>query len=421
MPPSRILPLLALPLFTLILGWQMGVRAEQEELLSLQKKLETLYAPSVESGSITGDPEREVDLSLLWGVWRVLQARYVDPDALHTRDMVYGAIQGLVAGVGDPYTAFMTPQESTEFQDSLQGHLQGIGAELALRNSTIVVVAPLKGSPAERAGLLPRDIILEVNGEEMIGKTLTEVVSRIRGEKGTVVTLTILREEEAEPLTFTITRDDITIPSTEFEVRQTGTGAVGLLTINQFGGETVREVLGFVRTIDPAKMKGLIIDLRFNGGGYLEGAVDLSSIFLPGGRIVTVEGRGGAQEQHSASGNPLLPDLPLVILINEGTASASEIVAGALQDHRRATIVGMQSFGKGTVQEVIDLPGGSSLRVTIAKWLTPNGRDLGKEGVTPDITVDRPRQTSEDAGDPQLQAAFEWLLDGERPPEKSGS
>jgi carboxyl-terminal processing protease len=404
-----------LPVLTLLLGWQIGVHAQQREMMDMQKRLELLYTGGTESGALLGDPEKEVDPSLMWGVWRVLQSHYIYPENLKTQQMLYGAVSGLVKAVGDPYTVFMTPVENTEFRDSLSGHLQGIGAELAEREGQIVVVSPLKGSPAMKAGLLPEDVIVEINDEDITDMGLQEVVTKIRGPKGTKVTLSILRKDTNDLVTLTITRDDITVPSTEYEVKKTATGSVGYLIINQFGSETVREVQGIMKDIDPSQLKGLIVDLRFNGGGYLDGAVDLVSMFLKEGKVVSVEGRGTEPQRHYVSGNTVLPDIPLVVIINQASASASEIMAGALQDHKRATIVGMKSFGKGTVQEVVDLPGGSSLRVTVARWLTPNGRDLGKEGVVPDIVIDRTNDDAVAGIDPQLQAALDWLTMGKKP------
>ena len=408
---QRSSALLLLPVLTLALGWQLGARVEQRHLEELQHQLELLYGGNTGSGQTLTDPEKQVDISLLWSVWRMLQNEYITPKDLKPQEMLFGAVRGLVNAVGDPYTVFMTPKENREFHDALSGQLQGIGAELALREGRVLIVTPLKGSPAEAAGLLPDDEIIEVNGESTEGKSLQEVVSRIRGKKGTRVTIKILRKDNDDPLSFTITREDIHIPSVENEVKKTGSGTVGVVTINQFGDDTITEVTAVLQTLKQEKLDGLVIDLRFNGGGYLDGAVELSSLFLKQGKVVTVEGRGSAPQQHYVSGHPLLPDIPLVILINQGTASASEIVAGALQDHKRALIIGMKSFGKGTVQEVLDLPGGSSLRVTTAHWLTPGGRNLGKEGVKPDITVDRTKQDIEAKEDPQMQAALEWLLD----------
>ncbi len=400
--PRFFLAFFVLPLFTLLLGWQLGQNYEQ--------KHELIHGKDTGSGTVLQDPEHQADLSMLWGVWRLLLTHYIEPEKLQSTTLIEGAVRGLVAAIGDPYTVFMTPKENGDFRDSLSGHLQGIGAELAVRDADIIVVAAIKGSPAEKAGLLPQDAIVAVDDVELTGLSLQDVVSKIRGPKGTQVTLTVLRPHTTAALTFTIVRDDIHIPSTEYTVKKTATGSVGVLTISQFGTDTIREVKDILVQVHEKDLRGLIIDLRYNGGGYLEGAVDLTSLFLRSGKVVSVERRDKETDVHMVSGGPLLPKIPMVVLINQGTASASEIVAGALQDHKRATVVGMKSFGKGTVQEVIDLPGGSSLRVTIAHWLTPNGKNLGKEGVTPDITVDRSKEDFLGNRDPQMDAAVTWLL-----------
>lgn len=382
-----------------------------------------MFGQETGSGRTVTNPEKEVDIDLLWVTWRLLLARYIDADTLDADAMLRGAVAGMVEAVGDPYTVFMSPQENKDFRQSLSGHLQGIGAELALRAGEVIIVAPLRGSPAEKAGLLPEDVIAEIDGNAVESDaSLQDVVTRIRGQKGTTVTLSIVREGRAEPLTVTITRDDIHVPSTEFTLKETPKGNVGIIAINQFGAETVGEVDALLRdNVVGKNLKGLIVDIRFNGGGYLEGAVDLSSLFLKQGQVVSVERNDAEPQHHAVSGRPLVPDLPLVILINEGSASASEIFAGALQDHKRATVVGMKSFGKGTVQEVVDLPGGSSLRVTIARWKTPSGRDLGKEGVMPDTVVDRTEADYEAGQDPQLQAAVEILTEGRVVTVKTGT
>ena len=413
MQKQHTILLFIVPILTLALGWQVGMRASLGEVQKLEERLNLLYAGETQSGTVVGDPEKEADISLLWGVWRLLQANYIDPTALTADTMVFGAVRGLVQSVGDPYTSFMTPKENQDFQDGLNGHLQGIGAEMGInKEGQVIVASPLKGSPAQRAGLLPQDIVIKVDDEEIASLSLQEVVSKIRGPAGTVVRLTILREGAPDLLTFTITREDITVPSTEYEVKSMAGGNVGLLTINQFGGETVEEVRNVLAQIKPNTLRGLIIDLRYNGGGYLDGAVDLTSMFLRSGLVVTVEGREGELQRHEVSGAPILENMPLAVIINQASASASEILAGALQDHHRAKIIGMKSFGKGTVQEVIDLPGGSSLRVTIARWKTPSGRDLSKEGVAPDIVVDRTQEEMTAGSDKQLDAAIAWLMEG---------
>lgn len=406
---TRFLVIVLLPLATLIAGWQLGQTYQANRLTDEQRRLELLYSGMTGSGNVLTNPEEEVDLSLMWGVWRLLIARYIHPEDLTTQKMVEGAVRGMVSAVGDPYTLYMTPKENTEFRDSLNGHLQGIGAELSIKNNSIIVVGTIKGSPAEKAGLLPQDIILTVDGKEISSLSLNEVVSLIRGNKGTSVTLTVLRGKETTVRTFTMVRDDIQVPSAAYELKTVEKKKVGVLTINEFGGDTIREVTGFVDQIKKDQPQGLIIDLRGNGGGYLDGAIQLTSMFLKQGLVVTVAGRDTDTQAYNVTGNPLLPDIPVVVLINQGTASASEIFAGALKDHGRATIVGMQSFGKGTVQEVIDLPGGSSLRVTIARWLTPNGIDLGKVGVTPDVTVDLTQEDVTAERDPQMEKAIQTL------------
>ncbi|MFH1670858.1 MAG: S41 family peptidase [Patescibacteria group bacterium] len=405
--------IILLPLVTLFLGWQIGASYEQKSLVELSERLELLYTGKTASGTLLGDPEKEVDLSLLWGVWRMLLKHYIHEEQLNPPDMIYGAVGGLVRAVGDPYTTFMTPTENKQFTQSLQGVLEGIGAELTMRDGMVVVVAPLKGSPASKAGLEPEDIIVAVDEVDIEGETLHQVVQRIRGPKESKVTLSIEREEAPDLLDITITRASITVPSVEYEIKETATGSIGYIQINQFGEDSVREVKNALKDLRDEDLHGLIIDVRYNGGGYLEGAVDMVSMFLKEGKVVTVERRNGEPSNHYVSGRPSDPEIPLVILINEGSASASEILAGALQDAGRATIIGKKSFGKGTVQEVFDLPGNASVRITVARWLTPSGRDLGKEGVIPDIDVDRTREQISDLEDPQLDAAMEFLLEGE--------
>ncbi|HLD63560.1 MAG TPA: S41 family peptidase [Candidatus Peribacteraceae bacterium] len=403
-PPSgRLLALALLPLLTLILGWQLGSNFQE------QRQLQEEISQETGSGDLT-DPATQVNLNLLWKVWDLLLDNYIDPSALNTDKMLYGAISGLVEGIGDPYSMFMTPKENTDFRESLDGILQGIGAELMQREGAIVIVAPLRGSPAEKAGLQPGDIILSVNGESP-GNSLTDAVKKIRGPKGSQVILLIAREGTPEPFEVTITRDEITVPSVESAIRETDEGSVLVITVNQFGDQTVTEVESMLNDYDDGNLLGIIIDVRYNGGGYLDRAVELVSLFLAEGKVVSVERRDGDAVEHFASGRPVDTDTPIVVLINEGTASASEIFAGALQDHDRATIIGKQSFGKGTVQEIYDLQDGASVRITVAHWITPGGRNLSKEGVTPDIEVERAPDDAEEGADPQMDAAIKYLLD----------
>lgn len=407
----KSLTLVVLPVVTLLLGMQIGMTREHQKLEEKYSAIEESFAGGVESGVLVSDPKKEVDISLLWSVWGLMSKHYIAPEKLETTTMLYGATAGLVSAIGDPYTTFMPPQENKDFKQSLNGKLQGIGAELTIRDDRIVVIAPLKGSPAEAAGLLPEDIITNVDEEDVTEFSLGEAVELIRGPKGTDVTLTVSREGEGS-LDITITRDEINVPSVESEVKEYDGKRIGYIALNRFGDTTTEEFAKAVKSHLGKNVDGMIIDVRFNGGGYLDKAIDLSSMFLKKGKVVSVARREGEPTHHYATGRPIAPDIPLVILVNEGSASASEILAGALQDNDRATVVGKQTFGKGTVQEVFDLPGGTSIRITTARWLTPDGKDLGKEGVHPDIEVERTREQIQAKEDPQLDTALELLSKG---------
>ncbi len=413
----RIASLVFLPFITLVLGWQIGASYQLRQLSAQQARITELFSMSSGSGQVVQtDPETEVDLSLFWSVWRLLQKHYVDPNKLEVRSMVFGAVSGLVNAVGDPYTLFMTPQDMKTFQKVLSGTLEGIGAQLDQRQGRVIVVAPLKGSPAEKAGLQSKDEIIAVDGKALEGMSLENAVTLIRGAKGTTVTLSILRAPKHEPFPIKVVREAIHIPSVESRVIKTQSGSIGFVALNHFGDDSMAEMKKALAAFPTTGLKGIVLDLRFNGGGYLDGAVDLVSLFQQSGDVVTVNRRDAELESHHVHGNSIIPTLPLVVLINGGSASASEIAAGALQDSKRATIIGTQSFGKGTVQEVIDLPGGSALRVTIAHWLTPGGHDLGKKGVTPDFIVDRTIDQYQRGEDPQLLAAEAWLTVHKAPP-----
>lgn len=410
------LAILAIPLLLFAFGWHLRGQVDRQRWREREQLLEERFALVGSGATVEGDPEQTVNLALLWSVWRLLQRHYVDPAQLEVDKLRFGAIAGLVRAVGDPYTVFMTPKESRDFAGSLKGTLQGIGAELQLRDNLIVVVSPLRGSPAAKAGLLPKDVILEVDGTSVEGLSLEEVVARVRGPRGTQVTLTIARASRSVPLSFTITRDDIRIPTVDRKTYRLGEETVAVVAVNQFGEKTIPDLRRILEDLSGEEHRGLVLDLRSNGGGYLDGAVEMSSFFLSSGKVVTVERQGVDPNVHYVLGRPPLPALPLVVLINGGSASAAEIVAGALQDTGRATVLGEQSFGKGTVQEVMDLPGGSALRVTTAQWVTPSGRDIGSEGIAPDIAVPLTEADIAAERDVQLHAAVRLLVTGERDP-----
>lgn len=417
---------LGVTVLALLLGWQLGVRSEQNRLMESGIRVTPIHTGEdsslmTESGAISLHPEKEADIELVWRVWHLLLENYVDPSKLQTETLVQGATAGLVRAVGDPYTVLMSPKDNEAFRSGLSGTLEGIGAELVDKDGIITVVAPIKGSPAQKAGLVPDDVIVSVDGVSTEGMTLNETVGHIRGPKGTTVKLEIARAKTRDFIMMEIVREQILVPSVESKLVPGADGQIGYVALNQFGDHSIEELKKELLTFKDQKVKAVILDLRYNGGGYLEGAVDLVSMFLKEGEIVSVHRRSGTPQQHFVSGSLLFPDLPIVVLVNEGTASASEITAGALQDHHRATIVGKKTFGKGTVQEIIELPGGSSLKVTIAHWHTPSGKDLGKEGVHPDIEVERTKEDFDAKKDPQLDAAVEFLTTGKKPAVKAGS
>ena len=413
-----------------LLGWQLGVLREQGAkrltILSGSGGSGLIEPGESASGVTVRNPRRDVDISLVWDVWDALTDHYIESEKLYVSPLVYGAAEGLTRAVGDPYTVFMTPQENDDFRDGLKGNLEGIGAELTLEDGIVIIVTPLKGSPAERAGLRARDIIQNVDAQSVEGLNLSQVVDRIRGPKGTTVKLTILRDAggKAETLDVTITREEIHVPSVESKIIESGGKRLGYVALNQFGESSILELRKELEAFKNGKVHGAILDLRNNGGGYLDGAAELVSLFVREGIVVSVERRQGSSDVQRVNGKVLFPDLPLVVLQNEATASASEIVTGALQDHGRAVIVGQKSFGKGTVQEVVDLPGGTSLRVTVARWLTPKGKNLGKEGVIPDIVIEMPTDPPQKFGEPskdaQLDAAVEVLTGKRKVPAAAG-
>lgn len=370
----------------------------------------------------------QVDFSLFWDVWQRLKLYYIDAPSMDSQKMVYGAISGMVGALEDPYTSFLSPKENTEFKEDIGGSFQGIGAQLGMVDSQIIIQAPIKGSPAEKAGLKAMDWILKVNDEETTGWTLNQAVTKIRGKKGTTVTLTILHDKAKTSEDISIVRDEIVIPSVEHWVKTpaeiteisgvapqtllSNKSAIGYIYLSRFGDRTNEEWLTAVDDIIEKEAalgaKGLVFDLRNNPGGYLDGSVFIASEFIKSGIVVTQTNSDGTKEVLSVNRKGKLYDIPLVVLINKGSASAAEIVAGALKDHKRATIVGVTSFGKGSVQTPQELSGGSSVHITTGKWLLPNGDWIHKKGITPDVEIklDSPEATH----DAQLLKAIELLL-----------
>lgn len=351
----------------------------------------------------------EIDIDLFWTVWDQLDDYYFDEEKLDEETLIYGSIKGLVDSLEDPYTVFMTPEESESFSASLEGTLEGIGAELTVEGHNLVIVSPLRDSPAEKAGLLPGDIIFLIEGELASEMTLFDAIMSIRGEKGTTVNLTIVRNGLDNSFDVSIVRAKIDIESVTVEELE---GDITYISVNQFNDKTNE---GFRKAISEMILdepNGIIIDLRYNGGGYLDIAIELLSYLLPSEtEAVIVKQRGMGDDMMLTNGNPKILNVPLVVLINAGSASASEIVAGAIQDHERGVVMGTQSFGKGSVQEVDSFADGSSIRMTIAKWYTPDDRSIDKVGLVPDIVVELSDEDIENEFDSQKEAARAYLVE----------
>ena len=352
---------------------------------------------------------KTVDYSLLWQVLDNLNQNDIDKP-LDQQKLLFGAAQGLVAAVGDPYTVFFNPQQYKDFQTELGGSFEGIGAEVRLNNGALIIAAPLDGSPAKKAGLLPGDQIIKIDGADITGLTLDDAVNKIRGPKGTIVKLTILRGVSTTPMDFSVTRDTITVQSVKHSVMNDNGKKIEYINITTFGSDTVALFTQAVNEALSNKVSGIILDLRDDGGGYLDDAVKIGSYWVqPGNLIVSEQHSDGTKQDYSAAGGNSLSALPTFVLVNGGTASASEILSGALHDYGFAKLIGEKTFGKGSVQELISLPDATALKVTIAKWLTPKGVNLNHNGLNPDIPVTRTPDQIQKNQDPQMDKALQLL------------
>ncbi|WKZ29578.1 MAG: S41 family peptidase [Patescibacteria group bacterium] len=356
-----------------------------------------------------------VDFEQFWDLWSIIQERYAK-QPVNERQMYYGALRGMVASLGDPHSMFLEPVESEEFSKQLSGKFEGIGAEIGMKKGELVIVAPLSGSPAEKGGLKAGDHILAIDDVDTYGMSLDAAVSRIRGDKGTKVKLTVLRGEETAPREITITRDTIAIQSVKTAFVTSPNGKkLAVITVSNFNGDTFDRFLDAVTQIRTRDIDGIILDLRNNPGGYLDVSVRMLGEWIPGETAVSERFSDGSSDPHQATGRGRLKDIPTIVLVNGGSASASEIVAGALQDFDKGILIGTQTFGKGSVQDLIDLGDGSSVKLTIAEWLTPNGNNINDNGITPDYVVERSEEDYDNDRDPQLDAAKAWF-DGTVPP-----
>src|SRR3989344_2940552 len=363
---TKILITLSLFIFVFGMGFKIG---EYKALLNTSSQ----------------SSNKNIDFNLFWQTWDRLEEKYVDQKKIDPVKMFYGAIKGMVASVGDPYTFFLTPEENKDAKNDLGGKFTGIGAQLGLKDNQIIIIAPLKDSPALKAG------IKKVDGESTEGLTLIQAVSKIRGEAGSKVKLTITRDKTDKK--FEIVREEIKIASIEYKKEvpidcKDNCKEVGYIKINQFGENTNYEWDKAINFILENNLKGLILDVRDNPGGFLESSVYIASEFLQKGQIVVKqESTQGLNKDYKSTRNGNLQNEKIVILINEGSASASEILAGALRDYKVATLVGAKTFGKGSVQEALDLKKGAGLHVTVAKWILPNGEWINGKGINPNVAI----------------------------------
>lgn len=374
--------------------------------------------PNFQISNKTTPSNKNVDFSLFWGVWDEVSQKFVDKSKLDSQKMVYGAIEGMVEALDDPYTVFLPPKQNKESKEQLNGNFEGIGAQLGVKEKRIVVVAPIPESPAEKAGVKNGDWIIKVDGQDTIKWSLPEAVGKIRGPKGTSVTLNILHLDAQKPVDLKIVRDDIILKSVEWKEEKSTASAslkpVAYIKLARFGDNTdpqwnkvIDEVAAYVEK-NKGKTAGVILDVRNNPGGYLSGSVYTAAEFLSRGTmVVKQQNYDGSVQTYSVDHQGKLLSVPLVVLINEGTASASEILTGALQVNRRAKVVGHQSFGKGSVQQTEDLPGGAGLHITSAKWLLSNDVWIQGKGLTPDFIVDLDEK--DPTADAQLDKAIQVL------------
>lgn len=356
----------------------------------------------------------EAQFAPFWKAWKILNDKYVAATSSNKQDQVYGAIKGLAASEGDPYTVFFPPVEAQMFQEDISGNFEGVGMEIGIKDGALMVVAPIKGSPAERAGVKTGDIIARIGSTTVTTDVTVEAaVKQIRGPKGTSINILFLRQGTTEPIEKKLVRDIIDIPTLDTEIKQN----VFVIKLYSFTSQSADLFRNALREFVQSGMSRLVIDLRGNPGGYLDAAVDMASWFLPAGKIVVTEDFGknpALNTVYRSKGYDVFgKDLKLAILVNGGSASASEILAGALSEHKIAKLVGTKTFGKGSVQELIPITSDTSLKVTIARWLTPLGHNLSKNGLDPDVEVkisDKDAEANLKSGkDPQLDKAIEIL------------
>lgn len=352
----------------------------------------------------------DANMESFWKVWNAIDEKFPDASKVDAEKRMLGAVGGLVNSLGDPYSVFFDPEETKSFQEEIAGNFGGAGMEVGIKDGVLTVIAPLKDTPAYKAGIKSGDKILKIDKTITNDLKINEAIKLIRGEKGTTVVLTIFRESEQEPREISIVRDIINSPTLDSELRPDGIFVIKLYSFSENSADLFRKAM---KDFYKSKSDKLLLDLRGNPGGYLDAAVDMASWFLPNGKPVVIEdsGNGKKQQIYRSAGYDLFNNkLKFVILMDKGSASASEILAGAMQDYNKATLVGEQSYGKGSVQEVVQVTPKTILKITVAKWLTPKGTSISLKGLTPDVKVEMKSIDVEAKKDPQMDKAVELLL-----------
>lgn len=392
-------------------GYLFGRAEPARGPLSFLEALQPSTARATEEGVLTSDEQQR--FKVFWEAWQVVERDFYDRSQIDHQKLIYGAVKGMVDAVGDPYTVYQTPSQREISDTDLRGSFDGIGIQVDMKDNRLTVVAPIEGSPAEAAGFRPGDIVLEVDGKSLSGKTLNDTVGLIRGPRGTSVTLTVLRQGTNDPIEITVVRAEIKLKSVRVRMLD---DQVGYLRISSFSASTGTEMANGVKNLVDQQARGIIVDLRNNPGGYLQTSVEATAQFMDPGSVVLLQKSGnGDVKTYRTEGGGTATQLPVVVLINKGSASASEIMAGALRDNRHAFLVGEKSFGKGTVQNVHELSDKSGLRVTTAQWLTPAEKPIQGVGLLPDQVVELPPTSTISseatrADDAQLDAAVRHLL-----------
>ena len=348
-----------------------------------------------------------VDFSLFWDAYEKLHQNFIEPDKINDQDIIYGAISGMTKSLGDPYTDFFDPEQAKMFKQDLLGSFEGIGIEVGIKKEKLTIVSPLKDTPGEKAGLKPGDQIIGINGKSTYDMSIDQAVNIIRGKKGTKVVLTIFRDGWNDARDIEVIRGTIKVDAVKWELKE---NSVAYIQIRQFDQSLPTDFKKIAFDILKSPAQKIILDLRNNPGGYLEVSQDIAGWFLKSGEIVAIQdfGKSKNKKEYKTNGSASFVDYPVVVLINKGSASASEILAGALRDNKKIKLIGEKSFGKGYVQEAITLRDGKSfLKITISKWLTPNGDSISEVGLNPDVVVEITNDDFENNKDPQLEKALE--------------